>query len=226
MAVVDPKLATNRAAPSIRAQRKAGNRQKLIEATIDSIAELGLAGTTVSTVIERAGLSRGIINLHFDTKEALLIEVMSTLAEGYFEPWNEILRDPNRSPAQKLVDLQLIQVDPVVTESNRIKAILCYYGDPHYIEIYKQQFGGADLDSLNRIAEVCGELIRDGGYKGIEKMAAAISIWSVGEGIQPSRNSYPKVFSREACRAALMLSLNRLFPRHIGPKGEILTSGA
>jgi hypothetical protein len=44
-----------------REARKNANRQKLIEATIDSIAELGLSDTTVGTVVKRAGLSQGIV---------------------------------------------------------------------------------------------------------------------------------------------------------------------
>ena len=40
-------------------------RQQLIEATIRCIANHGLAETTIATVAQEAGLSQGIINLHF-----------------------------------------------------------------------------------------------------------------------------------------------------------------
>lgn len=53
---------------SKREEKKAANRRKLIEATIDSIAERGLVDTTVSAVVERAGLSRGMVNLQFESK--------------------------------------------------------------------------------------------------------------------------------------------------------------
>ena len=40
-------------------------RQQLIEATLDSLAENGISGTTMAAVTGRAGLSMGIVSLHF-----------------------------------------------------------------------------------------------------------------------------------------------------------------
>ena len=54
-------------------KRKDQNRQRLIEATLDCIAEIGLVETSVSEIIARAGLSRGMIHLHFGGKDNLVI---------------------------------------------------------------------------------------------------------------------------------------------------------
>jgi TetR/AcrR family transcriptional repressor of bet genes len=45
----------------------AERRQQLIDATIRCVAQLGLAETTIATVAQEAGLSQGIINLHFQS---------------------------------------------------------------------------------------------------------------------------------------------------------------
>jgi TetR/AcrR family transcriptional repressor of bet genes len=82
-----------------REARKNANRQKLIEATIDSIAELGLSDTTVGTVVKRAGLSQGIVNLHFDTKEALLAETLKFLSVEWEAAWRERLDRAGPDPA-------------------------------------------------------------------------------------------------------------------------------
>lgn len=47
-------------------------RQRLLEATIECLAELGWATTTVSVVAERAGVSRGAAQHHFPTREDLI----------------------------------------------------------------------------------------------------------------------------------------------------------
>lgn len=47
-------------------------RQSLIEATIDSLAEVGLANTTVVAVAARAGVSRGAAQHHFPSREDLV----------------------------------------------------------------------------------------------------------------------------------------------------------
>jgi AcrR family transcriptional regulator len=55
-------------------------RKRLLEATVQCLAELGWSGTTVVVVAERAGVSRGAAQHHFPTREALVtgaIEEMS-----------------------------------------------------------------------------------------------------------------------------------------------------
>ncbi|MCJ0894526.1 TetR/AcrR family transcriptional regulator [Rhodococcus sp. ARC_M12] len=47
-------------------------RQRLLEATIDSLAEQGWSATTVGVVAERAGVSRGATQHHFPTREDLI----------------------------------------------------------------------------------------------------------------------------------------------------------
>ena len=91
--------------PSNREARKNANRQKLIEATIDCIAELGLSDTTVGAVVRRAGLSQGIVNLHFDTKEALLAETLRFLSAEWEAAWRDrfdrAAPDPARTRANR-----------------------------------------------------------------------------------------------------------------------------
>jgi len=50
----------------------------LIAATLDSIAELGLAGATVREVASRAGVTPGLIRRYFDNKERLIAAAYRT----------------------------------------------------------------------------------------------------------------------------------------------------
>lgn len=54
-------------------------RRQLIDATIASIGEHGLAGTTLSRVSRRAGLSAGIVAHYFEDKAGLLEAAMRSL---------------------------------------------------------------------------------------------------------------------------------------------------
>lgn len=47
-------------------------RQQLIDATLDSVAELGLQATTINSISKRAGLSSGIISHYFGGKQGLI----------------------------------------------------------------------------------------------------------------------------------------------------------
>jgi AcrR family transcriptional regulator len=55
-----------------QAERTAQTRSKLLEATIESLAARGYAGTTTLAVCERAGVSHGSLLHHFGRREALM----------------------------------------------------------------------------------------------------------------------------------------------------------
>ncbi|MEM9140903.1 MAG: TetR family transcriptional regulator, partial [Pseudomonadota bacterium] len=62
-----------------RPRRKASRdvrRRQLIQATMEAIAEKGMTGATTAEVTRRAGLSMGIVSLHFESKEGLLTETL------------------------------------------------------------------------------------------------------------------------------------------------------
>ena len=78
-----------------RKSRKASKetrQQQLIEATIDSLAKRGYSDTTLANVADGAGLSRGIVNFHFESKEKLLISTLQFMSDEYASHWNAALR--------------------------------------------------------------------------------------------------------------------------------------
>ena len=57
-----------------RERTRGVRRQQILDAALDSIAENGLADTTLATVAKKAGLSQASLVFHFKTKDALLTE--------------------------------------------------------------------------------------------------------------------------------------------------------
>ena len=55
------------------------------------MARKGYAGTTMADVAKAAGLSSGIVNFHFETKEKLLVDTLRALAEEYRANWHAAL---------------------------------------------------------------------------------------------------------------------------------------
>jgi len=62
-------------------QPEAVRQNDLIAATLDSVAELGLAGATVREVANRAGVTPGLIRRYFDNKERLVAAAYKTFIE-------------------------------------------------------------------------------------------------------------------------------------------------
>ncbi len=67
------RLAHVRAAPTPNAERSLTTRTRLMEATVECLAELGWSGTTTTVVAERAGVSRGAQLHHYPSKAALVV---------------------------------------------------------------------------------------------------------------------------------------------------------
>jgi AcrR family transcriptional regulator len=60
--------------------RSAETRERLLDATIESLVAAGYAGTTTTAVCERAGLSRGAQVHHFPKKHDLVVSAVAHLA--------------------------------------------------------------------------------------------------------------------------------------------------
>lgn len=65
--------------------RSRATRQRLLEATIDSLAEQGWGPTTVGVVAERAGVSRGATQHHFPTREDLITAALEYMFDTRME---------------------------------------------------------------------------------------------------------------------------------------------
>ena len=69
--------------PQKQAERGEQTRGRLLEATIRSIAQDGVAGASVERITERAGVSRGLIRHYYGSKSRLLAEAFQRLADDY-----------------------------------------------------------------------------------------------------------------------------------------------
>jgi AcrR family transcriptional regulator len=54
---------------------------QLVDCAIQALCEVGFAGTSISEVARRAGVSKGVVTYHFRTKDDLLQQVVSSLYE-------------------------------------------------------------------------------------------------------------------------------------------------
>lgn len=72
-------------------QRRDAMRTRLMSATLECLARDGYAGTTVSSIVRRAGVSRGAHVHHFPTKNALIVEAAGYLMRRAYRILGELL---------------------------------------------------------------------------------------------------------------------------------------
>jgi TetR/AcrR family transcriptional repressor of bet genes len=115
--------------PGRRAIAKARRRQQLIDATIKCISKKGLGSTTLADVAKEAGLSQGIVNLHFDSKDNLLAETLKFLAEEYDQQFMRTLADAPASPASRLLALMQMCLKPAVCDRRKLAVWFAFWGE-------------------------------------------------------------------------------------------------
>lgn len=81
MGVVTSAAAAAKGPNAPKQDRSRATRQRLLEAAVACLAEHGWAGSTVSVVAERAGVSRGAAQHHFPTREDLFTAAVEYVAE-------------------------------------------------------------------------------------------------------------------------------------------------
>jgi TetR/AcrR family transcriptional repressor of bet genes len=66
---------------SYRRKSPAERRRELIDAGIACLADGGMSGFTIDRICTQAGVSRGLINHHFQTKDELLLQIYAVMTE-------------------------------------------------------------------------------------------------------------------------------------------------
>ncbi|MFF9865290.1 TetR/AcrR family transcriptional regulator [Streptomyces sp. NPDC013953] len=93
------------AAKAPKQDRSRATRQRLLEAAVACLAERGWAGSTVSVVAERAGVSRGAAQHHFPTREDLFTAAVEYVAEERSQALRALPVQSREAVVAALVDL-------------------------------------------------------------------------------------------------------------------------
>jgi AcrR family transcriptional regulator len=84
------------------AERSLATRTRLLEATVECLADLGWSGTTTTVIAERAGVSRGAQLHHFPTKTDLVVAAIDHLAVLRAQ---EMARAADALPQRRVADV-------------------------------------------------------------------------------------------------------------------------
>jgi TetR/AcrR family transcriptional regulator, transcriptional repressor of bet genes len=140
---------------------EAVRQNDLIAATLDSVAELGLAGATVREVANRAGVTPGLIRRYFDNKERLVAAAYRTFIADLIETAAAGCGD---GPAHtRLAGLIRASVTPPVADGRTLSIWAAFIGtvnsDPVMAEAHREGYQAfRDL-----IEQLVGECLRGRG---------------------------------------------------------------
>lgn len=207
---VENKIEPNRRRKASKEER----RRQLIEATIATIAKRGISGTTTTDVTRAAGLSAGIVSLHFDGKEGLLTETLKYLAQEHREVWVEAYEDESLTTVQKLGAVVDANFDQRICTREKVAAWFAYFGEAKYREVYRELVKEFDVEREDALATLCAELCEDGDYESVDSRALASCIESLADGFWLRLALYPDWEPREELKHRIYDMIAAHLPKH------------
>jgi AcrR family transcriptional regulator len=196
-----------------RKASKEARRLQLIEATIDSLSRRGYSETTMADVADGAGLSRGIVNFHFESKENLLIATLQHMADEYAAHWRNALAKAGPEPADRMKALVAADFDRAVASRRKIGAWCAFWGEAKSRPTYQALCGARDEVYQQTLAGLCTELIEAGGYT-LNATHTALALDAMLEGLWLRLMMRGQDMTREKAHEAARAMLGSLFPEH------------
>jgi AcrR family transcriptional regulator len=201
------------AKPSRTASREM-RRQQLIDATMKCIGRKGLTGTTLSDVASEAGLSQGIVNLHFESKDNLLTETLRSLANEYKTQFDKALGKSGPGPADRLLALMEHDLRPSICDRRKLAVWFAFWGEVKSRPTYRKICDEYDRYYDEVVADLCDQIIQDGDYEGITGRAAAEALTSMTNGLWLSCLLSPQSWDRQLAKDAVDSYLKNVFTKH------------
>jgi TetR/AcrR family transcriptional repressor of bet genes len=206
--------------PLPRKASREQRRQQLIDATITTISRKGYAQTTLTDVARTAGLSHGLVNFHFQTKEQLLTETLLFLAAEYRDNWLAAFTAAPPNPAAQLDALLRADFNPALCTPERLIVWCAFWGEAQSRPIYQEECGSNDLDYIRNMEEICARLTAEGGY-GHDPVRVARVLRVTTEGTWLDLLTLKTPYTLDEARATVFTCAAALFPKHFSVNGLI-----
>jgi TetR/AcrR family transcriptional regulator, transcriptional repressor of bet genes len=191
----------------IRDQR----RQELIRATIAVIARRGYSGTTIARVAEKAGVSLGLVNFHFESKDRLFRETFLHLAEEYEAVWQRRLAATAADPTAQATAMVESYFDREVFTREKLAVWFTFWSDAELRGRYRAAATRIERRYVAALETEIARRLRKDGRTAAQARAVAAGLSAMIDGFWLQAMIYPGRFDRrgavDACLDFLELSL-------------------
>jgi len=199
-----------------RALPKEVRKEQLIQATIKCIAKHGLSGVTMARVTQEAGLSMGIANLHFESKDKLLLETLQYVTAEYAVGQTAILdSDKCPSTAARIEAILAFDFSPTVTDKNKLAVWFGFLGEAKSRPTYQRACSRQDSASEARITALFQSALDEAGDKRADAGLIAAGYIALVDGLWLNALVDPRRLPWKKAYRAARHYLATAFPKHI-----------
>jgi len=144
----------------VNATTTASRRDELLSIAADLFARRGFKNTTVRDIAEAAGILSGSLYHHFDSKESMVDEILSSFQAGLFARYDEIVAS-DLDPRAKFEAVIRVSFDAI---HHHHAEVAIYQNDAGFLSSFDRF---AYLDDRNaQLHEIWSGLLEDGVASG------------------------------------------------------------
>lgn len=188
------------------------NHQKLIDATIETIAKRGLGDTTISHVAKKAKVSQGYANFRFKSKENLLLSSLQFLSDEYKRSWQKIFEDENLDPIERLLKICENDFSKKIANRNKISVWIAFYSEvkfrPSYLSICQEQ----DEIYLHQMEKLIDKINSKTNQNSLSAIEISETYHSMVDGLWQRILFDPKIYTNEFCRNLIIKYFRNIYP--------------
>jgi len=195
--------------------KKAERREQLIKSTMRCIAGQGLSSVTMATITKDAGLSMGLANLHFQSKERLLNETLAYVHDKYVSGIEAIDARGLTSPAENLLAQVSWDFSAKVANRELLAVWFAFWGEAKSRPTYKKICSERDQLMNQNVQQLCQQIIEEGSYQDVDADDVSAGLCCLIEGLWLDILIAPKKMSRDRGYRIAVNYLAASFPNHI-----------
>ncbi len=180
-----------------------------------------MGSTTLGDVAGEAGLSQGIVNLHFESKDNLLNETLRFLADEYKTQFDKVLQSAGPAPSDRLLALMELDLRPSICERRKMAVWFAFWGEVKSRPAYQKLCAEHDSYYDDVVAELCREIIAEGAYDDLDPTEIAYALSSLTNGLWLSCLISPRTWDRSRAMRSVLTYLGKVFPEHFEAKSVI-----
>ena len=200
-----------------RALSKQRRRQQLIDATINCISKKGLGSLTLADVANEAGLSQGIVNLHFNSKDNLLNETLRFLAEDYDAQFMQAVEATSPDAAATLLALMEMDLEPAICDRKKLAVWFAFWGEVKTVPTYQKICAVYNAKYISIMKELSQRIIDEGNYEDVDAQTVTDALSALTDGMWLACLVNPKGFDRGMALKSVAGYLRAVFPEHYNP---------
>ena len=145
---------------NLRLENKKNSNLKLISSTIKNLSKKGINELTMQDVSQGAGLSQGIVNFHFKSKELLLIETLKYISNEYLDSFQRSIAKKGNDPRKKIIGIVENDFSKKICTREKIAVWFTFFSEIKYKPAYHQICKERDMYYQSLTENIFDELIK------------------------------------------------------------------